>query len=221
LSQIVGAAVEAYAEVHTTPAAAHLAGLAAETRATQECPQMLTGPVEGRLLETLIALAQPRLVVELGTYSGYSALSMAGGLPPGGRIISCELDPERAAFARRHIAAAGQADRVEVVVGPALETLSGLNEPLDLVFIDADKGGYVGYYEAIVPRLAPDGLIVADNTLQSGRVADPADDGETTEHIRAFNTHVAADPRTVQVLLTVRDGVTLIRRTEGGFGPLS
>ena len=188
-----------YAERQTTPQDHYLRDLADETRATQECPQMLTGPVEGRLLEFLVWMTQPRLVLEIGTYSGYSALSMARALPPDGRIITCELDPERAAFATRHVERHG---RISVRVGPALETIAQLDGPFDLVFIDADKDGYVDYYEAVLPKLAPRGVIVADNTL--GHERNPA--------LARFNDHVAADDRTVQVLLTVRDGVTLIRR---------
>jgi caffeoyl-CoA O-methyltransferase len=207
-------AVEAYAAAHTTPPAAHLQALAEETRATLESPQMLTGEIEGRFLEFLVFLAQPRLVLEIGTYSGYSALSMAQTLPDGGRIVTCELDPDRVRFAERHIAAAGLSDRIEVREGPAIETIDTLDGPFDLVFVDADKTGYLDYYEAVLPKLADRGLIVVDNVLWSGRVAvAPADDdSESTRALRTFNDHVAADERVVSVMLTVRDGVTLIRR---------
>jgi len=202
--------VEAYVEALTTPPAPHLDAVAADTRATLSLPQMLTGAVEGRLLETLVLLARPRLVVELGTFSGYSALSMAGALPAGGRIVTCELDEHHADVAERNIRAAGFEDRIEVRRGPALETLAALDGPYDLVFLDADKGGYVDYYEAVVPKLAEHGVIVADNTLVGGDVAaDPRP--ERAEVLHRFNVHVAEDPRTVQVLLPVRDGVTLIR----------
>ena len=211
---IVPEAVEAYAAAHTSPAPGFLRALAAETRATLDSPQMLTGEIEGRLLEFLVFLAQPRLVLELGTYSGYSALSMAGALAPHGRIVTCELDPERAAFAARHIDAAGFGERIEIRQGPALETIAGLDGPFDLVFIDADKGGYHDYYEAVLPKLSPRGLIVVDNVLWSGRVAQPPsdDDSETTRALRAFNDHLAADERVVNVMLSVRDGVMLVRR---------
>ncbi|MDX6313642.1 MAG: caffeoyl-CoA O-methyltransferase, partial [Streptomyces sp.] len=134
---LVSEAVEAYAEAHTSPAAEHLRALAAQTRATLESSVMLTGEVEGRMLEFLVFLAQPQLVLEIGTYSGYSALSMAETLPAGGRIVTCELDPERVRFAERHIAAAGLSDRIEVRQGPAIETIDTLDGPFDLVFIDA------------------------------------------------------------------------------------
>ncbi len=188
-----------YAERHTTPPEAYLQELFAETHAELASPQMLTGPVEGRFLEFLVMMLQPALILEIGTYSGYSALSMARALPPGGRIITCEVDPERAAFASRHVERHG---RISVRLGPALDTIASIDERIDLVFIDADKEGYIDYYEAVLPKLSPRGLVVADNTL--GHERNPA--------IDRFNEHVSADPRTVQVLLTVRDGVTLIRR---------
>jgi caffeoyl-CoA O-methyltransferase len=214
VSFVVPQDVEDYAAAHTSPPAAHLAALAAETRSTLDSPQMLTGEIEGRLLEFLVFLGAPRFVLEIGTYSGYSALSMAAALPQGGRIVTCELDPERVAFAERHIEEAGFADRIEVRKGPALETIATLDGPFDLVFIDADKTGYHDYYEAVLPKLSARGLIVVDNVLWSGRVAQPPadDEDDNTRALRAFNDHVAADARVVNVMLTVRDGVTLVRR---------
>ena len=210
---LVSEAVDAYAEAHTSAAAEHLRALAAETRATLESSVMLTGEVEGRMLEFLVFLAQPQSVLEIGTYSGYSALSMAQTLPAGGRIVTCELDPERVAFAERHIADAGMSDRIEVRQGPALDTIATLDGPFDLVFIDADKAGYLAYYEAVLPKLSARGLIIVDNVLWSGRVADApsAGDEESTRALREFNDHVVADDRVVSVMLSVRDGVTLIR----------
>jgi caffeoyl-CoA O-methyltransferase len=211
---LVSDAVEAYAAAHSTPPPAHLQALEKETRETLSAPQMLTGDVEGRFLEFLVFLAQPRLVLEIGTYSGYSALSMAGALPDGGRIVTCELSDEHADVAERHIAAAGLSDRIEVRRGPALHTLAALDGPFDLVFIDADKSGYLAYYEAVLPKLSARGLIVADNVLWSGRVADApsSEDTEPTTALREFNDHVAADERVVSVMLSVRDGITLVRR---------
>jgi caffeoyl-CoA O-methyltransferase len=207
-------AIEAYAEAHTTPPAAHLAELERETRASLNAPQMLTGAVEGRMLEMLVFLRRPRLVLEIGTYSGYSALAMAAALPADGRIVTLELSDEHADVAERHIAAAGLADRIEVRRGRAIDSLAQLDGPFDLVFIDADKAGYLGYYEAVLPKLAADGLIIVDNVLWSGRVAQPPgdDDDDQTKALRAFNDHVVADERVVSVMLTVRDGVTLVRR---------
>jgi len=209
---IVRPELEAYAEAHTTPPEPLLAALAEETRATLQSPGMLTGPIEGRFLELLVHATQPRRVLELGTYSGYGTNSMARALPPGGRIDTCELSAEHAAVARRYLEQGGHADRVTIHLGPALDSLARLDGEWDFVFIDADKENYVNYYEAVVPRLAPNGLIAADNTLWSGRVIDDGDDSDTTRAIKAFNDHVVADDRVVAVMLTIRDGVTLIRR---------
>jgi caffeoyl-CoA O-methyltransferase len=211
---IVPDEVEDYAAAHTTPPAEHLRALALETRETLESPGMLTGAIEGRFLEFLVFLARPRLVLEIGTYSGYSALSMAGALAPDARIVTCELLDEHADVAERHIAAAGLADRIEVRRGPALETLATLDGPFDLVFIDADKPGYLDYYEAVLPKLSERGLVVVDNVLWSARVAHaPSDeDTESTIALREFNDHVTADERVVNVTLTVRDGIMLVRR---------
>jgi caffeoyl-CoA O-methyltransferase len=213
---IVSDEIERYAEEHTTPPPELLAALAEETRATLRIPQMLTGTIEGRFLEMLVWASGARRVLELGTYSGYSALSMAAALPDGGHIDTCEVDEQHAAVARRYIQQSPHADRITVHVGPALETIERLQGDFDLVFIDADKENYVNYYETLLPRLAGRGLIAADNTLWSGRVLDPSDDSEGTLAIRAFNEHVRADPRVRSVVLTVRDGVTLIRLADEG-----
>lgn len=204
--EIVDPRIEAYSERVTSPHDPLLAELSAAT--TRELGQaaMLTGPVAGRFLELLVWIAQPRRVLEIGTFSGHSALAMAAALPEGGRIDACEVSPERAAFAQSWFDRSPQGSKIELHVGPAAETIASLDGEFDLVFIDADKDGYIAYYEAVVPRLAEHGLIVADNTLADGRVVD----GDPP--IARFNEHVAADPRTVQVLLTVRDGLTLIRR---------
>jgi caffeoyl-CoA O-methyltransferase len=209
---ITSEGIDEYAEQHTTPPTELLVALAEETRATLTSPQMLTGTVEGRFLELLVYASGARRVLELGTYSGYSALSMAAGLPEGGSIDTCEVDEEHAAFARGYIEQSPFADRIRLHVGPALETIERLEGEFDLVFVDADKENYVNYYEAVLPRLSERGVIVADNTLWSGRVLDERDDSEGTQAIKAFNEHVRSDSRVVSVMLTVRDGITLIRR---------
>jgi caffeoyl-CoA O-methyltransferase len=209
----VDEAIERYALEHTTPPAPAMVELAAQARATLQFPQMLSGPVEGRLLEMLVHAIGARSVLEIGTYAGYSALSMAAGLPPEGRIVTCEIFGEHAEFARRHIVASPYADRIEVRVGPALDTIAELDGPFDLVFIDADKTAYADYFESVLPKLSPRGLIVVDNTLWSGRVLGPPDpDDESTRALVAFNEALARDERVVCVMLTVRDGVTVIRR---------
>ena len=204
--------IDAYAAEHTTPSTDLLARLAKETRETLDAPQMLTGTVEGRFLEFLVYATQARRVLEFGTYSGYSSISMAAALPPAGHIDTCEIEEKHAAVAQRYIDEAGYADRITIHLGPAVETAERLEGEFDFVFIDADKPNYVNYYEAVLPRLSERGLIAADNTLWSGRVLDESDDSDGTTAIRAFNEHVRSDDRVVSVMLTVRDGVTLIRR---------
>jgi caffeoyl-CoA O-methyltransferase len=203
MSDLVRSDVEAYAATHTTPFGASMERLHAEATAELPFPQMLSGPVVGRLLETLVFALRPALVVEVGTYAGYSALAMAAALPPGGRVVTLEINDASADFAQRHIDASSFADRIEIVRGPALDSLAALEGPFDLVFIDADKTGYPDYYEAAT------GLIVADNTLRGGGVLAP--DSESDEVMARLNDRWAADERVIATQLTVRDGVTLIR----------
>jgi predicted O-methyltransferase YrrM len=171
---------------------------------------MLSGVFEAGLLAALVHVSKARRVLEIGTFTGRSALAMAAALTEGGRIITCEVDPEAAALAERHFEASPFRDRIELHVGPAAETVAELDGPFDVVFIDADKSGYLGYYEAVVPKLAPHGVIAVDNTFWGGSVADPDDRSEIAVQLRAFNDHVASDPRTQCVLLPFGDGVTLI-----------
>jgi caffeoyl-CoA O-methyltransferase len=212
MSFIVREDLERYAEEHTTQHPELLQRLAEETKATLERPQMLTGTIEGRFLEFIVYMTRARRVLEIGTYSGYSAISMATALPAGGRIDTCEVEEKHAAVARRYIEEAGYADRITIHLGPALETIERLEGDFDFVFIDADKENYANYYEAVLPRLSDGGLIAADNTLWSGSVIDESEQDESTNAIRAFNDHVRDDGRVIAVMLTVRDGVTLIRR---------
>ena len=203
--------LQRYILEHTTPPGELMERLERETRESLPWAQMLSGAVEGRLLQALVHISRATRVLEVGTYSGYSALMMAAALPPGGRVITCEVSHEFAAFAQRWIDESEHGGKVEIRVGPGLETLSELEGPFDLVFIDADKPEYRGYYEAALPKLAPHGLIAVDNTLWSGRVADPSDQEEITRTMREFNDHVRDDPRVVSTILSVRDGITLIR----------
>ncbi len=209
MTPMSGEALDAYLDAHATPLEPLLQENRRETYASLSSPQMIAGPVVGRLLRLLVSVAAPRLVLEIGTFTGYSALAMAGGLPPDGRIVTCELSPERAAFAQGYFDRSPWADRIDLRVGPALDTVDALDGPFDFVFIDADKDGYRGYYEAVVPKLSPRGLIVVDNTLSGGDVVDPFD--ERDRAMAAFNEHVQADDRTENVLLSVRDGVSVIR----------
>jgi caffeoyl-CoA O-methyltransferase len=200
--------VDAYAEAHTTPSGELFERLAAETREKTTAPQMMVGDVEGRFLEFLVRLIGAKHVLELGTFTGYSSLCMARGLPEGGRVITCDVNPETTAIARRYAEEAGLADRIEYRLGPGVETIAQLDGPFDLVFIDADKPGYLDYYEAVLPKLADRGLIVADNALRDGHVLDENAD----EPMKAFNDHVLNDSRVECVLLTVRDGMLLVMK---------
>ncbi|HUR18522.1 MAG TPA: O-methyltransferase [Acidimicrobiales bacterium] len=204
--------IERYASSHSTPEAPWLRAAAEATATQTELPGMLTGHLEGGFLEFVAWALRPRLVVEVGTFTGYGSMSLAAGLPDGGRIVTCEIDAHHAALARGHIADSPFAHRIEVREGPALETIATITGPVDLAFIDADKEGYLDYYEALVPKLSERGVIAADNVLWSGRIIDPAVSDPDTEALRAFNDRVVEDQRVTCVMTTVRDGVTLIRR---------
>ncbi len=176
---------------------------------------MQVAPEQGAFMTMLTRLLDVRFAVEVGTFTGYSALSVARGLAPGGRLLCCDVSDEWVSIGRPFWERAGVADRIEVVIAPAAETLAALPDDLfiDLAFIDADKRSYQTYYEEIVRRLSPKGIILVDNVLWGGRVADPDADLEEnpdTANIREFNDSVVADPRTTQVMLPISDGLTLI-----------
>ena len=213
MSFLVNEEVERYAAEHSTPDPDFFRGLEEETRSTTTSPQMMVGPLEGQFLGWLVRLSRARRVLEIGTFTGYSSISMALALPDGGHITSLDVNQDTTEVARRYAAEAGVADLIDYRVGNALEAIEELGGPWDLVFIDADKPNYVNYYEAVLPRLADGGFIVADNVLWSGRVVE--DDGdENTRAIKGFNDHVAGDERVECLMLTVRDGMTLIRRRQ-------
>jgi caffeoyl-CoA O-methyltransferase len=214
MSFIVNEEVGRYALQHSTPDPEFFRRLEEETRATTTAPQMMVGPLEGQFLGWLVWLSRAQHILEIGTFTGYSSISMALALREGARIVSVDVNEETTAVARRYAEEAGVADRIDYRVGPALEQLERLDGPWDLVFIDADKENYVNYYEAVLPKLAEDGFIVADNVLWSGRVLEE-DGDESTKAIKAFNEHVAADARVECLMLTIRDGMTLIRRRQG------
>jgi caffeoyl-CoA O-methyltransferase len=199
--------VEAYSERYTTAGWDGFGRLADETRATQSAPQMMVGDVEGAFLGFLVAMTNAKRIVEVGTFTGWSSIAMARALQPDGSIVTCDINEETSAVARRYAKEAGVADRIEYRLGPGVETLATLEGPFDLAFIDADKPGYIDYYEAILPKLAPRGVIAADNTLFGMR-----SDSDNGAAITRFNEHVLHDDRVEAVLLPFRDGVTLIRR---------
>jgi caffeoyl-CoA O-methyltransferase len=205
--------MDEYAEAHSTPRDELLTRLFEETHEKLAAPQMLTGGIEGGFLHTLVWVSGAKRVLEIGTYSGYSALSMAAALPDDGEIITCDVWEEANEVARRYAAESPHGSKIDFRLGPALETIAELEGPFDLVFIDADKDNYDNYFEATLPLLSERGLIIVDNTLWSGRVLPGRDDGsDQTKSIGALNDKLASDPRIVTVMLPIRDGVTLVRR---------
>jgi predicted O-methyltransferase YrrM len=201
---------EQYALDHTTPPPPGLAELRAETEATMPVPQMAGGVIEARLLEALVVATGARHVLEIGTFTGYSSLSMAAVLPETGKVTTLERDERAAAIARRFIEASPHGGRIELMMGDALELVAALPGPFDLVFIDASKREYIDYYEAVLPKLTDRGLIVADNMLWGGDALDPDATEPDTVGIRAFADHVDVDPRVHNTLLTVGDGLMLV-----------
>jgi len=204
--------VARYAAEHTSPPAPHLAGVAAATRAQTQSPGMMSGVVVARLLEALVVATRARRVLEIGTFTGYGALSIAARLPADGTVITLEADAGRADLARRHFEASPDAAKVELVQGDARAIVPTLDGPFDLVFIDAWKGDYPHYYEAVLPKLADHGLIVCDNVLWGGDVVDPAPDDDNGRALAAFNDAVQRDDRVENALLTVGDGLMVIWR---------
>ena len=202
--------IEAYARDHTTPEPDLLDELRKETYARMALPQMQVGRLEGTLLRMLVRLTRARRVLEIGMFTGYSALMMAEGLPEDGCLITCDIDPEAEAMARSFFARSPHGHKIEIRMGPALETLKTLEGSFDLVFIDADKANYPTYYEAVVELVPRGGLIVIDNALWSGAVLDPQD--EDSRAIARVAEVVQGDPRVENALLTVRDGMLLARR---------
>jgi caffeoyl-CoA O-methyltransferase len=206
--------VHAYLVEHGAPPDPVLRELIEETRELGGISLMQVAPEQGAFMTLLARAVGARRAVEVGTFTGYSAICLARGLPDDGRLLCCDVSEEWAAIARRFFEKAGVDHRIELRIAPALETLRALpeDESLDLGFIDADKPSYPDYYEEILRRLRPGGLILVDNVLWFGRVADPAVDDEQTRAIRAFNDLVAADERVDRVMLPVSDGLTLVRK---------
>jgi len=212
MSDLIRPDVVDYAEQHSTAVPDHLAVVDESTRRHFPAWGMMVGRQEGRFLELLVFASGATSVLEIGAFTGYSALAMAAGLAPGGRITTLEVDPHHAATTRANVAASPYADVIEVVEGPALASLAALPGPFDLVFIDADKVTYDAYYEGVLPKLSHRGVMVVDNTLQRGDVLEGARTTENGRAIAAFNDKLAADPRVVVAFTTIRDGVTIVRR---------
>ena len=212
MKAIVPEEVESYAAAHST-AESEICGLIRkETYRTQEAPQMLVGPLEAAFLKAMIHLARARRVLEIGTFTGYSALAMAEALPNDGTVITCEVDPDAASMAHTFWERSPHGKKIEVRIGPALGTLATLAGPFDVIFIDADKINYVAYYRRGLELLSPHGVILIDNVLWSGEVLKTESQDPSTAAIQELNRTVSSDPRVNAALLTLRDGVFVITR---------
>ena len=212
MTELISSQAEAYAEAHTTPVTGQLAEVASWTQSQTSAPQMMSGLAEARLLEALIVVSGARSVLEIGTFTGFGALTMAAAMPEGGRVTTLEVDEDTAAVARRHIEASPYASRIELIVGHALDTLERLSGPFDLVYMDASKADYPAYYDAVIGKLSERGVIVADNLFRAGLVLDRSIDDQGTQGMREFARRVQADDRVDNVLLTVGDGLMLAWR---------
>jgi caffeoyl-CoA O-methyltransferase len=211
MNPLVSEQIEEYARQQTTPVPELLNELREVTYAKMELPQMQVGILEGTFLQLLVRLSGARHGLEIGMFTGYSTLMMAAGLPDDGRLITCDVDPVAEEVARSFFTRSPHGDKIEIRMGPALETLDRLDAPLDFVFIDADKQNYSNYFDRVVPLVRSGGWIAADNTLWSGAVIeDPASQDGDTRALVEFSRHMAGDDRVDQVLLTVRDGITLL-----------
>lgn len=215
MRDLVGSSAARYAEDHTSPFDGPAGAVAAWTQDNVRAPGMMSGLLEARLLEALIVVGGARRVLEIGTFTGVGTLTMAAALPADGRVVTLEVDADRAATARRHFDASPHGTQIDLIVGDALESIAGLEGAFDLVYIDAWKTDYPVYYDAVVPKLAQRGVLVADNLFLGGAVLGAStDDG--TVGIREFARRVQDDEEMHNVLLTIGDGVMLAWRRPAG-----
>lgn len=211
MKQLVPAELEDYAEAHSAQESEICRALREETYESMELPQMVVGPLEAAFLKVMVQVVGAKRILEIGMFTGYSALSMAEVMPEDGRILTCEIEHKTAALAQKYFSRSPHGHKIEVRMGPALETLADLHGRFDLVFVDADKVNYVNYYQRALGLLAPHGVILIDNVLWNGDVVVQPPPDESTAAIQALNDLVASDPRVSAVLLTIRDGVLLVR----------
>jgi caffeoyl-CoA O-methyltransferase len=206
--------LQEYVVEHCSPRDDALIEIERDTEALGGIAVMQMSAEQGALFTVLVGALGARLAVEVGTFTGYGAVCIARGLAPGGRLICCEVDPERAAMAVSNLERAGVADVCDMRVGPALETLQALplEESIDFAFIDADKTGYSDYYDALLPRMRPGGLIALDNVLRGGQVLDPDTGDESNDAMRALNDRIARDPRVEVAMVPMADGITFARK---------
>ncbi len=213
MEKLVPMEIEAYAERHSMPESAMCRALREETLRTMEYPQMVVGPLEGAFLKMMTRLVGAKRVLEIGMFTGYSALCFAEALPDDGEIITCEINEQSAAMARRYFGQVPVGKKINIRMGPALDTMRTLTGPFDVIFIDADKTSYLNYYRRSLDLLAPNGVILIDNVLWSGEVLKQPPPDESTAAIQELNRTVSTDPRVSAVLVTIRDGILVIRRT--------
>jgi caffeoyl-CoA O-methyltransferase len=213
MNRLVPVEIEAYAEAHSIPESSVCRALREETQRTMEYPQMLVGPLEGAFLKMMTNVVGAKRVLEIGMFTGYSALCFAEALPEDGTVITCEINENSAAVARRYFAQAQCGSKVSIRMGPALDTMRTFSSPFDLVFIDADKANYLNYYRRALDLLAPNGVILIDNVLWSGEVLKQPPPDESTAAIQELNRTVAADTRVTAVLATIRDGILVVKKT--------
>lgn len=211
--QFIDPALDAYCETHSGNEPSYLKALTAETQEKVQMPQMLSGHLQGRFLSMLSHLVKPQTIVEIGTYTGYSALCLAEGLADGGMLHTIDIDPYLPEMVNRYIEKAGMQDRITMHHKPALEIIPALPEPFDLVFIDADKQNYPNYFDAVIDKVRPGGLIIADNVLWSGDVLHPqSEQDEQTRALVEYAHRVHNDPRVEAVMVPLRDGLMVARR---------
>lgn len=210
--ELINAKAEQYAMENTSPLTTLLAEIETYTLTNHPHAQMLSGHVQGRLLEMLSCMIRPQRILEIGTFTGFSALCLAGGLQEGGMLHTIEIREADANLAQSYFNRSDLRSKIQLHLGDALELIPQLNETWDLVFIDADKVNYIAYYELTLPVLRKGGFIIADNVLFHGQVLEENVSGKNAKAILAFNEHVAADERVEQVMLTVRDGLLIIRK---------
>jgi predicted O-methyltransferase YrrM len=212
--EFLAEALQAYCELHSTEEPEVLKKLNRSTHAQVLQPRMLSGHLQGRFLAMISALVRPKYILEIGTYTGYSALCLAEGLAEGGKLITIDVNPELEDMVHHFVKEAGFENKIQMIIGDAYQVIRTLPQTFDLVFIDADKANYSKYFDLIIDKLAPGGLILADNVLWSGKVIDEKSlaKDKDTQLLDAFNKKVQADPRVDCMLLPLRDGMMLMRK---------
>lgn len=209
--EFIDVKLQEYCEQHSGTEAEVLKKLDRETHAKVMMPRMLSGHLQGQFLAMISKMCQPKLILEIGTYTGYSAIYLAQGLAKGGRLITIDINEELEQMANRYWAEAGVSEKIDHRIGNGLELIPDIDGPFDLVFIDADKKNYSNYYDLIIDKMAPGGIILADNVLWSGKVIDESAKDKDTVAIKAFNQKVQEDDRVDNMLLPLRDGIMMAR----------